>query len=109
MIDNKKINESRFKKQQAISDLTLPRVDFRRTSIDDSDNSSRIKNTESRQNESDRKIKTSKTNEPRVQTIYFGEKSEDKSLNFENYIEGYQSNIFQKFFYWNNNDNCFIF
>ena len=33
----------------------------------------------------------------------------DKSLNFENYIEGYQSNIFQKFFYWNNNDNCFIF
>ena len=26
MIDNKKINESRFKKQQAISDLTLPRI-----------------------------------------------------------------------------------
>ena len=28
MIDNKKINESRFKKQKAISTLTLLRVDF---------------------------------------------------------------------------------
>ena len=109
MIDNKKINESRFKKQQAISALTFPRVDFRRTSFDDSDNSSRIKNTESSQNESDRKIKSSKTKEPRVQTIYFDEKSDDKTLNFENYIEGYQSNFFQKFFCCDNNDNCFIF
>ena len=33
MIDNKKINESRFKKQKAISTLTLLSVDFVRIQI----------------------------------------------------------------------------
>lgn len=110
MSEKKKMNESRFKKGQTLSALTLPTVDFVKTMLDDSDNSSKIKNTESSQNDNEVKIKTSKTKEPKVHTIYFDEKSEEKSINYDNYLDGYQSNFFQKFFCCeNNNNDCFIF
>ena len=109
MSDRNKMNESRFKKGQTISALTLPKVDFVKTTLDDSDNSSLIKNTESSQNDSEIRIKTSKTKEPKVHTIYFDEKSEEKSINYDYYLEGYQSNFFQKFFCCQNNNDCIIF
>ena len=110
-MSNKKKNESGFKRQMTLPTLKMPNNDFMKKLDNDSDSSSRVKDTENNQSDGEFKMKSVKVREPKVFTIYYDENSENKSINYENYYEG-ESNFFQKLFCCSskdNNNNCFIF
>jgi hypothetical protein len=110
-MSNKKINESGFKRQFTIPSIKIPNNDFMKKFDNDSDSSSRIKNTENSLNDGEYKRKSVNVREPKVFTIYYEENSENKSINYDNYYEG-ESNFFQKLFCCSskgNNNDCFIF